>query len=87
MLVPACIHVGAQPFLDRYEEGQGRLSDPISAAVPTHPWPPLTKHVDPVQVNNATPSEAEVEKEVCCQIPLKAGERTRLRAEHFKQWL
>ena len=48
---------------------------------------PLSTHVDSVQVNDATPLEAEVEAEVCHLRPLKAGGHTHLRVEHFKQWL
>ena len=40
---------------------------------PHNPGIPLATHVDPVQVNDATPSEAEVEAAVCCLRPLKAG--------------
>ena len=42
--------------------------------------------METVQVNNATPSEAEVETAVRRLFPLKAGGHTHLRVEHFKQW-
>ena len=54
---------------------------------PHPPGIPLETHVEPVQVNNATPSEAEMETVVRILRPLKAGGHTHLRAEHFKQWI
>ena len=47
----------------------------------------LETYMDSVQVNDATPLEAEVEAAVCHLRPLKAVGHTHLRAEHFKQWL
>ena len=45
MLVLAHVHAGGQPLPNRYGEGQGRLSDPVSAVGPTHPWPtPCNTH-------------------------------------------
>ena len=41
--------------------------------------------MDPFQVNGATPLEVEVEAEVHCFQPLKAGGHNHLRVEHFKQ--
>ena len=43
--------------------------------------------MDPVQVNNVTPLEAEAEAVVQRLRPLKAGGHTHLRADHLKQWL
>ena len=48
---------------------------------------PLAKHVEPVQVNNADPSEVEVETAVHHLIPVKADRHTHLHMEHFKQWI
>ena len=41
----------------------------------------------PVQVNDVTPSEAEVEAVVRRLCPLKASGHTHLCTEQFKQWL
>ena len=43
--------------------------------------------MDLVQVNDATPSKAEVEAAVYCMRPFKAGGQTHLLVENFKQWM
>ena len=48
---------------------------------------PLETHVDLVQVNDNTSSEAEVEAAVFRLHPYKAGGHTHLHAEHLKQWM
>ena len=47
----------------------------------------LATHVDPVQVNDATPSEVYVETSVRQLRQLKIGGHTHLHEENFKQWL
>ena len=54
---------------------------------PHTPGLPLSTHVDPVQENDTTPSDSEVETMVRCLCPLKAVRHTHLRTEYFKQWL
>ena len=54
---------------------------------PQTPGLPLATHMYPSQVNNYTPSEAEVEAAVRRLRPLKADGHTHLRVENFKQWL
>ena len=54
---------------------------------PHTPGLTLETHVNPVQVNDANPSEAEAEVVFCRLLPLKSGGHNHLHSEHFKQWL
>ena len=47
---------------------------------------PLETHVYPIQLNDETPSAAEVEVAVLRLSPLKAGGQIHLCAEHFQHW-
>ena len=50
---------------------------------PDPPGRPLATHVEPFQINDEVPSEAEVDAEVRLLHPHKEGGHTHLRAEHF----
>ena len=69
------------------EKVRGDLQTLYQREEPHTPVMPLATHMDPFQVNDVTPYEAEVETVVCCLRPLKPGGHTHLRAEHLKQWL
>ena len=57
-------------------------TEKVMGAEPHPPGIPLETHVDPLQVNNDTPLEAEVEAVVCCMHLFKSGGHTHRRAEH-----
>ena len=69
------------------EKVRGDFQTLYHGEYPQPPILPLETHVDPGQVNNAVPSEAEVETPARHLRLLKAVGRTHLRAEHFKQCL
>ena len=46
----------------------------------------MATHMDPAKVNEEVPLEAELESEVRCLHPHRAGGHTHLRREHFEQW-
>ena len=48
---------------------------------------PLATHVEPVQFNDTTPSEADMESVIFCLRSFMAGRHTQIRAENFKQWM
>ena len=57
---------------------------------PHTPGLPLAIHVEPDKLNDRVPSKAEAEAEAEAAVrricPHRAGRRTHLCAEHFKQW-
>ena len=69
------------------EKVRGDLQTLYQMEEPHPPGIPLAKNVDPVQVNDTNPLEAEVEEAVICLRLRKAGGNNHLRAEYFKQWL
>ena len=69
------------------EKGRGDSHNIYQREEPDPPGLNLTTHVEPVQVNDETPLELELEAAVCCLSLLKAGRYTHLCAEHFKKWL
>ena len=75
------------PSRTNMEKVRGDLQTLYQMEEPHPPGIPLAKHVDPVQVNDTNPLEAEVEEAVICLRLRKAGGNNHLRAEYFKQWL
>ena len=47
----------------------------------------LDTHIDPFQIIDEVPTEAEVEAAVQCPRSLKAGGKNNLRVERFNTWI
>ena len=75
------------PSRTNMEKFRGDFQTLYQSEEPHPPGIPLATHMDPVQLNDETPSEAEVEAAVRRVCPLKAGKHTHLCSENFKQWL
>ena len=72
------------PYWTNMEKVRGDFQTIYEREEPHPPGTPLETHMDPVQVNNATHVDAEVETEVSRLLFFKERGHTYLRAEHFK---
>ena len=85
-----CRHASARapnPYQIDMEKSRGGFQNIYQWEDLHPPVLPLATHVDPVQVNDVTLSEAEVKAVVFHLRPLKSGVHTHLCANHYKQWL